>query len=348
MSTSYTSLLGLALPVTNENVNTWGDLVNNSVTSLLDTAIAGATTLSSDADVTLTTSTGTSNQARQAIILWTATGTATRTITAPATSKLYVVVNKTGGTQSIQFKANAQPGTPVTIAAGGKAFLVFNGTDFVSVSPTNFSNLIIDAGTTATAPLKFTSGTNLTTAAAGAFEFNGSSYFQTIDTTSGRGVVPISQFIYLSSDNNYISTSYPVFPSSTLSLVSGALYEYEAEIYLYKITSSGTLTWSFNFYSTPGFLHGYYVGQPTSGLATVSSATTAGVVNSTGTTINLPNTGSLTSSTYNHYKIKAIMSISSATTISLYVTSNTGQVNIIAGSSAKITRLPTSSVGTFS
>jgi hypothetical protein len=346
MSTSYTSLLGLALPVTNENVNTWGDLVNNSVTSLLDTAIAGTTTLSSDADVTLTTATGTSDQARQAIILWTANGTVTRTITAPATSKLYVVVNKTGSTQSIQFKASGSS-SPVTIAAGGKALLVFNGTDFVLVSPTTFSNLILDAGTTATAPIKFTSGTNLTTPVAGAVEYNGSNYFQTIDATSGRGVLPVSQFIYLSSNNNSISSLYPVFPSSTLSLVSGALYEYEAEVYLYK-NSSGTLTWAFYLPSTPGFMHAHYIGQPTGGLYTVGSATTAGFINATGTTLAFPNTGTLSSSTYNHYKIKAIMSISSATTISLQVSSNTGTVDILAGSYAKITRLPISSVGTFS
>jgi hypothetical protein len=349
MSTSYTSLLGLALPVTNENVNTWGDLVNNSVTSLLDTAIAGTTTLSSDADVTLTTSTGTSNQARQAIILWTATGTATRTITAPATSKLYVVVNKTGGTQSIQFKASGSSSS-VTIAAGGKAFLVFNGTDFVSVSPVNFSNLILDAGTTATAPIKLTSGANLTTATAGAFEYDGASYFQTIDTTSGRGVVPVSQFI-LGTSNSGLSTVSPVIITSgsggyRLSLVTGALYEYEAEVYLSKSTS-GTLTWGFNFSTTPGYMHAHYVGQPTAGISSVGSATTAGIINSTGTTINLPNTGTLSSGTDNHYRIKALISTASATTMYLQVTSNTGSVNIYAGSYAKITRLPTTSVGTL-
>jgi hypothetical protein len=346
MATSYTSLLNLALPVTNENVNTWGDLVNNSVTSLLDTAIAGTTTLSADADVTLSVADGTADQARQAIILWTATGTVTRTITAPATSKVYVVINKTGSTQRIQFKASGSASS-VTIAAGSRALLAFNGTDFVLVSPTTFSNLILDAGTTATAPIKFTSGANLTTPVAGAVEYNGSSYFQTIDTTSGRGVLPVSQFIYLSSSSTGIGGLYPVFPSRTLSLVSGGLYEYEAEIYLYK-PSSGTLTWAFSFSNTPGFLNAYYVGHPTGGISSVGSATTAGIVNSTGTTIALPNTGTLSSATYNRYTIKALISVSSATTVSLQVASNTATVDIIAGSSAKITRLPTSSVGTFS
>ena len=72
MTTAYTSLLGLALPVTGELSGTWGDVVNNSITSLVDTAVAGTTTISTDADVTLTTTTGASNQARQQIILWTA------------------------------------------------------------------------------------------------------------------------------------------------------------------------------------------------------------------------------------------------------------------------------------
>ena len=58
MTTAYTSLLGLALPTTGELQGTWGDTVNNSITSLLDTAVAGTTTLSTDGDVTLSTTTG--------------------------------------------------------------------------------------------------------------------------------------------------------------------------------------------------------------------------------------------------------------------------------------------------
>ena len=132
MTTQATSLLGLALPVTGELDGTWGDVVNDSITSLLDSAIAGATTLSVDADVPLSTTAEAANQARQAIIVWTATGTVTRNITAPATSKTYVVINNTGGTQSIVIRG-AGPTTGVTIFAGGKALVAWNGTDFVRV-----------------------------------------------------------------------------------------------------------------------------------------------------------------------------------------------------------------------
>jgi hypothetical protein len=140
MTTAYTSLLGLALPVTGELSGTWGDTVNNSITSLLDSAIAGTTTLSSDADVTLTTTTGAANTAREAILLWTAGGTVTRNITAPAQSKAYYVINAGSSTQSIVLRG-AGPTTGVTIVQGEKAVCAWNGTDFVKVASTQATAL---------------------------------------------------------------------------------------------------------------------------------------------------------------------------------------------------------------
>jgi hypothetical protein len=135
MTTAYTSLLGLALPVTGELSGTWGDTVNNSITSLLDSAIAGTTTLSTDADVTLTTTTGAANTSREAILLWTAGGTATRTITAPAQSKIYTVINASSSTQSIKL-VGAGPTTGVTIIKGESALCAWNGSDFIKISNT--------------------------------------------------------------------------------------------------------------------------------------------------------------------------------------------------------------------
>ena len=45
MATSYTSLLGLALPVTGELSGTWGDTVNDYITQYLDAAVAGTQTI---------------------------------------------------------------------------------------------------------------------------------------------------------------------------------------------------------------------------------------------------------------------------------------------------------------
>lgn len=130
--TNFTPLLGLALPTTGDLAGTWGTTVNDAITGLLDSAVAGTTTLSADTDVTLTTTNGAANQARNAIILWTASGTVTRNITAPAQSKAYFVINATGGTQSIVIRG-AGPTTGVTIPAGARALVAWNGSDFVKV-----------------------------------------------------------------------------------------------------------------------------------------------------------------------------------------------------------------------
>lgn len=156
--TNFTPLLGLALPTTGDLSGTWGTTVNDAITTLLDTAVAGTTTLSSDADVTLSTTNGATNQARSAVILWTASGTVTRNITAPAQSKAYVVINSTGSTQSIVVRG-VGPTTGVTVIAGEKALVAWNGSDFVKVASTSISNL------TGVLPIA-NGGTNATTASA--------------------------------------------------------------------------------------------------------------------------------------------------------------------------------------
>jgi hypothetical protein len=151
MTTAYTSLLGLALPVTGELSGTWGDVVNQSITSLLDTSVAGTTNVSTDANVTLTTTTGASNQARQAILLFSGARTAIRTVTAPAQSKIYTVINATTGGFAVQL-VGAGPTTGVTIANGARATVAWDGSDFVEVS--RFSNLVVygNAGIGTTSP----------------------------------------------------------------------------------------------------------------------------------------------------------------------------------------------------
>jgi hypothetical protein len=132
MATGNTTLLGLALPVEGELDGTWGDVVNDSITSLVDSAVAGTTTLSVDADVTLTTTALAANQARQAILRWTASnGATTRNITAPAQSKVYFVIN--AGTGDIVIRG-AGPTTGVTIPPGFNALVAWNGVDFTTIA----------------------------------------------------------------------------------------------------------------------------------------------------------------------------------------------------------------------
>jgi hypothetical protein len=145
--TNFTPLLGLALPTTGDLSGTWGTTVNTAITDLLDDAVAGTVTLSANADVTLTTTNGADNQARNAVILWTASnGATTRYITAPAQSKAYIVIN--AGTGSIVVRGSG-PTTGVTITSGNKSLIAWNGSDFVNVSSTVFSGVISVEGTAA-------------------------------------------------------------------------------------------------------------------------------------------------------------------------------------------------------
>ena len=156
--TSPTALLGLALPVQGDLSGTWGDTVNDSITSLLDSAVAGVTTLSADTDVTLTSTDYVANQARQAIIRWTASnGATTRNITAPARSKTYVVIN--AGTGSIVFRG-VGPTAGVTVVSGEKCVVAWSDSDFVKVASSTTNGTVTSvsvasangfAGTVATA-----------------------------------------------------------------------------------------------------------------------------------------------------------------------------------------------------
>ena len=142
MTTAYTSLLGLALPVTGELSGTWGDVVNDYLTGYVDASVAGAQTISgSQTAVTLTTTngsalsqagSGSTGSAQYQIINCTGNPASLLTITAPATSKTYIIINSTSTSQSVKI-VGAGPTTGVTVATGQRALVAWNGSDFVQV-----------------------------------------------------------------------------------------------------------------------------------------------------------------------------------------------------------------------
>ena len=132
MPTAYTPQLGLSLPTQGELSGTWGDVTNNSFTSLIDSAVAGTTTLSTDADVTLTATVGVANQARAAVLLCNGARTAIRSLTAPATSKIYFVVNATTGGFAVLLRG-VGPTAGFSIPNGRTMALLWNGSDFAPI-----------------------------------------------------------------------------------------------------------------------------------------------------------------------------------------------------------------------
>ena len=143
MTVNYTSLLALGQPVTGTESGTWGDDVNNAVTSYLDIAIAGTQTLSTDGDVTLTLTQGTSSatnigttSAQYMILNCTGSRTALRYINVPNSSKAYIVMNNTSGGFNVTIRGSTGPTTGISVAPGKQTWVAWdtNAGDFKEIA----------------------------------------------------------------------------------------------------------------------------------------------------------------------------------------------------------------------
>ena len=132
MTTAYTPILQLALPVTGELNGTWGDVVNDNITSMVEQAIAGLATINTwtAASHTLTTANGTTDEARCAILECSGAPGAAATVICPASTKLYVIKNSVTGGYAVTLKTPA--GTGISVPNGGTALLYCDGTNVVS------------------------------------------------------------------------------------------------------------------------------------------------------------------------------------------------------------------------
>ena len=136
-----TSLIGLTLPVTGTQSGQWGDTVNNAISQIIDVAVAGTQTVTVDTDIDLAVTTGTyastgltANSSQYAVLLCTGARTAARNINTPKQSKTYVVINDTSGGFAITVRGGpTSPTTGVSVAAGTRAIVAWNGSDFVNV-----------------------------------------------------------------------------------------------------------------------------------------------------------------------------------------------------------------------
>ena len=156
MATQYTSILKLALPTTGELSGTWGAVVNDNITSMVEQAIAGLaniTTWTTNAH-TLTTANGTTAESRCAMLV-AADGTGGTALTAageiicPALTKLYVLRNSS----SYAVTLKTASGTGVAVPSGNTAFLFCDGTNVLACVTTIVDgritgNLTVDGNTT--------------------------------------------------------------------------------------------------------------------------------------------------------------------------------------------------------
>jgi hypothetical protein len=126
---SYTTSLRLVQPATGEYSGTWGTQVNNGLTALVDTSIAGAASITmTAANYTLSNANGAADESRAMFLVLGGTPGASFNVICPAVSKLYFVTNNTGFAQTVKTSA----GTGISVPNGARAALRCDGTDVVA------------------------------------------------------------------------------------------------------------------------------------------------------------------------------------------------------------------------
>ena len=219
----------------------------------------------------------------------------------------------------------------------------------IGIAPTAYLTLKAGTATASTAPLKFTSGTNLTTAEAGTIEYNGL-FFSTTSTINGRGYIPSVAYFRLTTDGTAIGPTIANYFGSTsgLTVTNNAFYELEANLFFTK-TTAGTVTFTMTFTQAPVNNNAWYVGTPVGGIGTVGTPQTAAIAKSTATAGALPVTGSLTTAVNHQYTLRSMFQANATTggTLNIQITSSAGTVTPLTGSYYKLTQLPQANSGAF-
>jgi hypothetical protein len=210
------------------------------------------------------------------------------------------------------------------------------------------ARLQVGAGTTTIAPVQFTSGTNLTTASAGAIEYDGVKFYGTTDTTSGRGYIPSNQIFRLTVDGSAIGSGISNFfgVNSAINLIAGGIYKLEAYCYFLS-TSTGTVRVTLTTSQAAEFVNGF-IHWGSSGSANITNCIP--VYKLTGGTANaFAVSGSLSSGSSYAFVIYAIIeaSLTDNSTLTINFTESSGTITPQQSSYYKITRLPTTNIGVF-
>ena len=156
--------------------------------------------------------------------------------------------------------------------------------------------LLLTTGTSSVAPLKFLSGTNLTSAAAGAMEYDGKVIYS---TPAGRGVSPSMMFYRLNS--NYAgsnATGAQSLFNVGVTLAASTVYAFTADFLVSKTAGTTSHTLGILFGGTATLNNIFYTAYVTGALAsppTVATGTTTAAHISVATLANL--TSSTTAAT---------------------------------------------------
>ena len=259
MSVGYSTNLQLVEPVTGTESGNWGYDINYGTTDYIDISVAGTNNITTDADVTLTQTTGSTSgnnivgtTAQYMQLLFTGSRIAARNVNAPNISKIYVVNNSTTGGFSITVRGVTGPTTGVTVINGEKCIIAWNSvlSDFVKISSntiTSFTGVLSSVN----------GGTGVANNAASTITISGS--FGTTLTVTGTTAVT------LPTSGTLLSTAAAVTPAQGGTGVAN--------------NAASTITISGNYATTFTVTGTTNVTLPTSGkLATFGQAVVAALI----------------------------------------------------------------------
>ena len=165
MPSSYSTSLRLDLPTTGSYTDSWGTIVNDGITKLVDTAVAGTATVTvTSTNHVVSYANGATDEARAAVLILSGTPGAAFNVFVPPVSKTYIIRNNvTTYTATIYCSTvagNTTPaGTGIAIPTGKSVFIRTDGT--------NFTQAISGGLTSGTSLLKGDGSTGISNATAG-------------------------------------------------------------------------------------------------------------------------------------------------------------------------------------
>ncbi len=184
----------------------------------------------------------------------------------------------------------------------------------------------------------------LGTVVAGQMEYN-TYLYGTINTTSGRGSVPID-YIYrlttptaaygIASNNFFTGTA--TGTGARLNLEASSVYDIEAYCYFTK-TTAGTVTWILATSSAPTLITAAYTASPITGISGGTPVTS--YVGGVTTAVTFQTTGSLSSGVSHSFLFKIQVLTNLATTFGITATQSDGTMTSLAGSYYRVTKLST-------
>jgi hypothetical protein len=149
MASTYSTSLKITLMGDGDQSGLWGQTTNTNLGTLLEQAITGVQSIvMSDANYTLTSFNGVSDEARNAVLVVTGTNNAVRDLIPPVVKKLYTVVNNTTGGYAI--RVIGASGTGVNIPNGATCLVYCDGTNFINGLSGSTGNFSVNGTLTAT------------------------------------------------------------------------------------------------------------------------------------------------------------------------------------------------------